>query len=185
MLSCWILEKWLIIKWARGWGRLAQWNNTPFVIFSLQRTTIWTPPGFFQEEFSSNNAQLRDLKICRQGSRKLESKKWRKNCSDNRTEWKGYIAKTYWPISTLLHNTSNQPCNLGQHSVTKAPHRRESPAMQHWSRGQVRRDLIQVRPPRGLRVWEEKRDGRKKYIPEKKKKFAHKYFSYKSHLKIS
>ena len=43
---------------------------------------------------------------------------------------KGNGAQTNGPISTLLCNTTNQPCNLGQHSATKTLHRRESPAMQ-------------------------------------------------------
>ena len=46
--------------------------------------------------------------------------------------------------TTILRNSTS---NLEQHSTTRTLYRIESPAMQHHSQGQVRRDLIQVRPP--------------------------------------
>ena len=81
----------------------------------------------------------------------------KKSCCGIQTELKGYLTQTNWPIPILLHNTTNQPCNLGQHSAKKTP------AMQHRSQGQLKRDLIQVRPlsQRGKGVRGEKKDGRK------------------------
>ena len=47
----------------------------------------------------------------------------------------------------LQINSTNQTCNLGQHSVQDTHIGKKSLAMQHPYQGQVRRDLIKARPP--------------------------------------
>ena len=46
------------------------------------------------------------------------------------------------PYYSTMQLTTNNSSNLGQHSATRPPYRRESMAMQHPSLGQVRRDII-------------------------------------------
>ena len=139
-----------------------QWKNTRFVIFLLQHTIIWTPP-FFRMEFISNNAQHQAHVICRQGSCNHKNPRNKEELLRHSHWVKGNVAWTNWPISTLLRNTTNQPCNLGQHSAT-SPCAGESRRQCNINRkARWEETCYKWGPPnRGVRVWEENIDGRNK-----------------------